>query len=320
MKTYAFSSAIVGLVLMATTPVHAQFARQEVHPLSSVDMSAADFLTGKKGTPVTIAGHLRLPKVGEKLPAVILVHGAGGVGGARGYIDEWARVLNEAGYATFTLDAWSGRGLTNIAADITRVSPLSRIAEAYRALEHLAKHSMIDPARIVVMGFSHGGPSALYSGLKRFQKMHASDIEFAGHISVYGPCNTAYRDDEDMTKPILMLHGSADDWVLAAPCREFAARLAKAGKDVRFIEYAGADHVFDAPALRQPVKFAQGLSSRRCALAEGNEGIVMNVETKRPFDANDSCLERGTTIAYHEEALKKAQEDVKAFLKEVFKK
>ena len=133
MKTYAFSGAIVGLMLMAASPVHAQFARQEVHPLSSVNMSAADFLMGKKGTPVTIAGYLRLPKVGEKLPAVMLVHGAGGVGGTRGYIDEWARVLNEAGYATFTPDAWSGRGLINIAADITRVSPLSRIAEAYRA-------------------------------------------------------------------------------------------------------------------------------------------------------------------------------------------
>jgi hypothetical protein len=41
---------------------------------------------------VTIAGELRIPKAGnEKLSAVVLLHGSGGVGGTGSMIDEWSR-------------------------------------------------------------------------------------------------------------------------------------------------------------------------------------------------------------------------------------
>ena len=115
-----------------------------------------------------------------------------------------------------------------------------------------------------------------------------------------------------------MLHGAADDWVLAAPCREYASRLTKAGKNVRYIEYPDAHHNFDAPAVAQVVKVAQGLTPRKCRLAESDGGVVINVETKQPFGPSDPCLERGVTIHYNEAAMKKAHGDVLAFLKNVF--
>jgi dienelactone hydrolase len=115
-----------------------------------------------------------------------------------------------------------------------------------------------------------------------------------------------------------MLHGAVDDWVPAAPCREYASRLTKAGKNVSYIEYPEAHHVFDGPAVAQVVKVAQGLTSRRCRLAESDGGIVLNVETKQPFGPSDPCLERGTTLHYNEAAMKKAHGDVLAFLKNVF--
>jgi hypothetical protein len=67
----------------------AQLARQEFHALQSVTLSDAAFLNDKKdGVPVTLAGALRLPTLGsEKLPAVILLHGSGGVGGSGGSVD-----------------------------------------------------------------------------------------------------------------------------------------------------------------------------------------------------------------------------------------
>jgi hypothetical protein len=41
-----------------------------------------------------------------------------------------------------------------------------------------------------VMGFSHGGPAALYSSMVRFQQMHGKpDVQFAAHIPVYGSCD-----------------------------------------------------------------------------------------------------------------------------------
>lgn len=304
-------------LLIFTVGAEAQFARQEVHPFQSADTPSADFLAGKKGAPVTLAGYLRLPKASGKQPTVVLLHGAGGVGPFNGVVGEWSRVFNEAGYAVFIVDSWSGRGLQNIAADTGRVSTMSRIYDLVGALDVLAKHPLVDSSKIAVMGFSHGGQPALYSSLERFGKLFNSDARVAAHISVYGACNTTFHGDDAVSRPVLMLHGAADDWVLAAPCRDYASRLTKAGKNVSYIEYPEAHHAFDGPALAQVTKVAQGLTSRRCRLAESDGGIVLNAETKQPFAPSDPCLERGTTIHHNEAAMKKAHGDVLAFLKKV---
>ena len=52
-------------------------------PLLSTTMTDEAFLSGHgDGKPVTVAGELRLPRGGaERFPAVILLHGSGGVSG-----------------------------------------------------------------------------------------------------------------------------------------------------------------------------------------------------------------------------------------------
>jgi hypothetical protein len=71
--------------------------------------------------------------------------------------------------------------------------------------------------------------AALYSGNERFRKSYApKNVEFAAHIGMYTPCNTIYRDDDEVTgKPIRPFHGTADDWVPIEPCRRYVARLKK---------------------------------------------------------------------------------------------
>src|SRR5262249_165826 len=118
-KTFSLGEGLmwkiaIGLVigaLLAAPDAKAQFARQEVLAFESAMMPVEDFLPGKKGTPVTLAGYLRLPKANEKNPVVVIFHGAGGLGPDNGVLNEWARVLNEAGIATFTVDGFSGRGV-----------------------------------------------------------------------------------------------------------------------------------------------------------------------------------------------------------------
>jgi dienelactone hydrolase len=235
-------------------------------------------------------------------------------------IDEWSKELNEIGIATFAVDSFSGRGIIETITDQTRLGRLNMIIDAYRALDLLSRHRQIDATRIAVMGFSRGGQSSLYSSLIRFQKMHgpAGGLEFAAHIGFYAPCGTTYRGDDAVAKPVRLLHGTADDYVPIGPCRSYVDRLSKSGKDIRLIEYPHAHHVFDAPAFKEPRKIAAAPTTRRCLMVEGDDGAVLNQETKQPFSYSDACVEKGPTVAYQAAASMQARAYVRGFLKEVF--
>ena len=319
MRSFAITGAIAGLMTFAT-PVHAQFARQEYHAIPSEDVTQQQVLKGEKGKPVILSGSLRLPKLGEKLPVIVLFHGGAGVDGSMGANEGWTNVLNQAGYATFSVDGYAARGIWSIA-DAGKVSAHARVVDAFRALDVLAKHPSVDVSRVALMGFSHGSIAAINANLERFQKAYGTPgLQYAAFISMYGFCITKHQQEDSVTKPILFMHGAADDWVPHDMCREQAARLVKAGKDVRFISYPGATHGFDVPRLMPAVKIAQAASFNACSLEEVEGGNIVSIATKQPFTLQDPCLKPGVNVEYNEVATKKAYEDAKAFLAEVLAK
>lgn len=314
--------ALVGLALagLCTRSSSAQIARTEVHPIQTMTLTDQQFLTGaKEGKPTTVAGVLRIPRPGtDRLPAVILVHGAGGIGGN---VDYWQQQLNDIGVATFMLDDFAGRGIDNTLVDQTKLDHLSAIIDVYRALALLAAHPRIDPSRIAVMGFSRGAQVAIYASLTRFQKMYGPEgLSFAAYLAFYTPCNTRYIGDEAVSdKPIRLFHGTADDYNPVAPCRTYVERLRKAGKDVQLTEYPDAHHVFDNPLLKEaPVAFSTWQTRRRCTLQEESPGRIVNAETKQPFTYTDPCVDYGPHIAYNRAALSAATQAVKDFLRATF--
>ncbi len=300
------------LALLAPKVADAQVARIEVHPFRSTTLTDQEFLTGQKeGKPVVIAGELRIPKPGtDRLPAVVLVHGSGGISG---YVDDWAQFLNSMGVATFMFDSFTPRGIVSTTDDKDQLGWLTMTVDAYRALEEVAKHPRIDRARIAIMGFSIGGHAALYASLKRFRQIHGSpDVTFAAYIAFYPPCERRYLKDIDVSdRPIRIFHGAADDFVPVAACRAHVERLRKAGADVELTEYAGAYHLFDSAALKTPAKLPQGQTARHCRIEEAPDGRLVNSDTKQTFTWKDPCVERGGTIAYNAEAHSEAKKAMK---------
>jgi dienelactone hydrolase len=270
---------------------------------------------------VTIAGELRIPKPGtDRLPAVVFVHGAGGIGFNYGM---WAGELNKAGFATFVADSFTGRGITNTIADPAQLSPYAKMNDAFAALAVLAKHPRIDPDKIAIMGFSNGAVPSLYASMDRFQRAHAPQgAGFAAYIGFYAPCNTAMIDDEKVSqKPIRLYHGVADDWVPIGPCRDYVARLKKAGANIDVVEYPGAYHLFDNQAIAGTVRNAQAPTEyRKCRFEERPQGVIINSDTGQPASLNDLCIERGTTMAYNAEATDAARKDVVEFLSHLLNK
>ena len=312
---------IAGMAL-GPQPAVAQVSRIEVHPLASVTLTDHEFLSGKgSGEPVTLAGELRLPPGAGtgRFPAVVLLHGSSGASARE---DAWARTLNDMSVATFLVDSFSGRGIVNTVDDQGRLGRLAMIIDAYRALELLARHPRIDPARIAVMGFSRGGQAALYSSLRRFERMHMTTpgLEFAAHVVFYSPCNTRYIADDDVVdRPIRIFQGDADDFVAVAPCQAYIERLRRARADVELTVYPGAHHIFDSAALKTPRRLPNAQLVRRCELEESADGGITNRATGQPFSYADACVDTGATIAYDTSAHTKAQAAAQAFLRRVLK-
>jgi dienelactone hydrolase len=289
-------------------------ARTEVVPFHSGTPDDAAFLTGSAGPAAIVAGVLRLARAsGERQPLAVLLHGSGGV---MTYVEAWAQRLLDWGWASFTLDSFSGRGLTSVREHQGALGRLVGVLDAYRALERLEQHPLIDPRRIVLMGFSRGGQAALYAALARFQRLHQrGHARYAAHLAFYPNCCTRYLDDEDLAPvPIRIHHGEADDLNPIAPCRDYATRLRAAGADVQLHAYPGAHHVFDGEQFAKAHHAPQALSMRDCRVAEVAPGQLMTCATGRPFDWNDASITRGATAAYHAEAAQAAIAAVAALL------
>jgi dienelactone hydrolase len=301
-----------------TNDIFAQTGRIEVHPIHTLTLSDHQFLTGSKdGAPALIAGELRFPAGNGPFPAVVLVHGSGGVGSN---VNRWAAELNRLGIAAFIIDCFTGRGITSTIPDQSRLGSLTMIHDTYRALGWLSEHSGIDSSRIALMGFSKGGFVALYAGMRRFQANYAPPgTEFAAFFPFYARCDIAFERDEDVSdRPIRMFHGEEDDWVPVEPARRYVARLQAAGKDISLTTYPGARHAFDSPTYPPVFTFPDAEISNQCRLAEG-DGEIINLETGKPFTHRDACITRGATVGASPEAYERALQSVKGTLSEVFR-
>lgn len=289
----------------------------ELHTLASSTLTDQQFLTGQRdGRPVTLSGALRLPPGMAKVPAVVLMHGSGGVSGV---VDEWARWLTDRGIASLMLDCFTGRGLDTTFANQEQLGRLAMIIDAYRAFDMLATHPRIDSSHIALMGFSRGGQAALYSAVQRFRDMHGPKLgDFAGYVSFYPACHSRYRGDERLVdRPIQVLHGTADDLNPIGPCRDFVSRARQAGATIELHEFPGARHVFDWPLLAQPVVLQGVRSNSGAMLVEGDDGaLYLEGTTLAAADAIDRFT-LNPTLGHDPEALAGAQRIVDAFIRQV---
>jgi dienelactone hydrolase len=234
----------------------------------------------------------------------------------------WAREFNAMGISTFTLDGFTGRGLTQVSTDQARLGRLNFILDIYQALDILAKHPRVDASRIALMGFSRGGQAALYASLKRFhQTWNKSGAEVVAYIAFYPDCMTTYVADTDIVdRPVRIFQGTPDDYNPVGPCRAYVERLKAAGHEVQLTEYPNAPHSFDNPLNPQPAALSRNsMTVRNCSIREEPAGSLINAATKQPFTYEDKCVERGPHLGHDPAATESAKQAVKDFIGAVFR-
>lgn len=279
---------------------------------------------------VNVVGHLFLPQGSAKVPAVVLVHGSGGVYPAE--LDYWPRQFNAAGIAVFVLDMFGPRGVRSTAEDQSQVPFAADVADSFAALKLLATHPRIDAGRIAAMGVSRGGTAVLRSAVEPIiaaQKLPGG-LQYAAIVPMYsGGCSGVFRlvvrPGVFSKAPMLFVHGSADDYAPMAPCQDYAGKIRAAGTPVEFAVIDGAQHKFDDDDTRRR-------SLARATRTRADCPIEVDLDGFRAFDRHTgerlegpayksalaACRDTGATVQGDAKARDQAAAAVIAFLKKTF--
>jgi len=284
----------------------------------------------RSGETQNIVGHLFLPPGSDKVPAVVLVHGSGGIYSAE--LNFWPKQFNAAGIAVFTLDMFGPRGVQSTVEDQSQVPFTADVADEFAALRVLATHPRIDRQRIALMGFSRGGTATLRASVERIiaaQKL-PDGLRYAAFIPTYaGGCAGAFRlmvkPGVFSKAPMLFIHGDADDYTPIGPCQDYADRIGKAGTPVEFVVLEGARHKFDADDNKRYTLRGATRTRAECPLE-------VDIDTVYAYDrstgarlqgeaytaALKACGAVGATVEGDTRARDKAAQAALGFLKRTF--
>jgi dienelactone hydrolase len=187
-------------------------------------------------------------------PAVVMLHGCGGAYARDGSLNArhhlWGEFLAAHGYLALMLDSFTSRGLRELCTLKLGTRPLTeagRVGDAYAALAWLRTRPDVDPARILLLGWSHGGGVTLDAIVNRPPAMTG----FRAAVAFYPGCSARNRHAGRFHPyaPLLVLIGEADDWTPAAPCLALAAAAAARGEPAQIVSYPATYHDFDNPAI-----------------------------------------------------------------------
>ncbi|WP_052382483.1 dienelactone hydrolase family protein [Comamonas granuli] len=235
------------LLCSAAAAAQAQTAAAQ-EPRQAVSFQAATLT--EAGT--RIQGELTLPGGGEgrRLPAVVVIHSAGGFEDPTR--QPYVQALNQAGIATLELNLFA-RG------NRPKTSRMN-LPHTFGALAYLAQHPRIDPARIGILGFSHGGMLALFAASKELNQAYTGgQQQFAAHLALYPVCWAHLASIEGRNAvyprtvygaltgaPVHILAAENDAYDAPDTCQKFIAALPPESQDrVGLTMYAQATHGWD---------------------------------------------------------------------------
>lgn len=215
-------------------------------------------LAGLSSAPQPLQAMLFRPQQsGGKRPAVVMVHGCGGAYAKSGALgarhQAWGELLAEAGFVVLMLDSFTARGMREICTvkfgDRT-IKESDRVGDAYAALQYIRQLDAVDPQRVALLGWSHGGGLVLDA----LSRKPTPEPGYRAAVSFYPGCTARNRKAADFRPyaPLLLLIGEADDWTPATPCIALATSVAERGGPMQIVTYPGAYHDFDNPGSQPP--------------------------------------------------------------------
>lgn len=232
-----------------------------------------DYLGDPGGPKADLYAPAKAP--GGPMPAVVIIHGGGWVGGDKADKREVniATTLARHGYLALSINYVL---YTKASGRPTWPTNLHQCKTAVRWLRANAAKLNLDPERIGAIGGSAGGHLASLVGLtgpadgldpQGPHGTHSCRVQAV--VDLYGPADLLTHEDLAMLgkkraedpdlyraaslapyagkddPPVLIIHGDADRLVKVKQSQDFAAALARAGVPHELIIIPGAPHTFD---------------------------------------------------------------------------
>lgn len=173
-------------------------------------------------------------------PALVVIHGAGGMEYGNGYIRQLASAFAANGISTYMIHYFDRTG-HQWADDATIyenfVTWLDTLADG---IKYIQSQPGVDPRRIALFGYSLGGYLAVAEGARN--PIVAAVVELAGGI------DPSYAERTSRMPPTLVLHGDADKRVLPDRARELEELLRKVEAPHEVQLYKGEGHVLSPVA------------------------------------------------------------------------
>jgi dienelactone hydrolase len=240
---------VLSLVICAwTSSVCSQeLMSQFLPPLNFKPVSFDPDIRDSIGPDVSIGNKTFKPSGPGPFPAVVLMHGCGGV--QIPHIRQHAQELLSAGYVVLVTDSYEPRGAKNCASGV--IGGSVGVADAYAALAFLSEKSFVDRFRVYQVGFSWGAIISTMLASPQSASIVGATQRFAATVSTYGACS--YQDKyrlllRDSDRPVLMLLGEKDQELPSTTCFPLLPELKALGSPVEWVLYPGATHTWDQPS------------------------------------------------------------------------
>mgnify|MGYP003687569523 CR=1 FL=1 len=284
---------------------------------SASPFSFKDIITNLENLDKTeVSGLLKLPKGEGPFPLIIGV--AGSLDWGEHHL-EYLDMYRSMGIATFELQSFSSRGIKSTVGSQVNVTTAMMVLDAYKALETLTEHPMINKEKVAITGWSLGGGVALFSGWEPLFRKINPKIKFAAHLSIYPPCIAQPENLKFTDAPMHILIGELDNWVPAKACEELVPKMQNIGVNINLTVYPESHHSFDRNTPLVTREDAYRTVDCRFKLRDDGTVIMnfLNIPMTTPFRQKIGlalCAKRGTTMGGNPKTRKEAFQFAREFM------